>query len=287
MNALKDDNNNSNLNSGFGQFGAPPSSSAEAPDSFGANAPGFGGTNAVSQMFPDNNLDKTQSRKKLFLYGGLGLSVIGIAYLLLSSSEEAVVPVAAPVVPAPAVAIAPEIPAPAAPVEAADDTEATPATAPVQNTTYTYNEIDGGPTVTVADGSRVEVSLTSDFSSLYVSGRAKNGSFRIPSPPPGNVYWRIKGDTAVNQITINPPAPLSLSLNAPSALSQGTEVSWSGNGDAAYYRLELSNDIAFATQNKSLNLPSMPAGDYSVRLGGLSLASGRWEYTSAVQLKGK
>jgi hypothetical protein len=112
-------------------------------------------------------------------------------------------------------------------------------------TNWEYDETKGGPVVKVADGAMVEVSRSASFAGKYVYGPAKGGSFRIPNPPPGAIYWREQGSGAVNEIKVTAARSLGISFSAPATLTPGGSLSWSSNVAASYYRVEFATDSGF------------------------------------------
>jgi hypothetical protein len=163
-----------------------------------------------------------------------------------------------------------------------------PAGATGNVSTWDYNEELGGPKVNVTPGAMVEVSRRADFATPYVYGPATDGSFRIPNPPPGVVYWREQGSGTVNEIQVNPPPRLSLTFSAPANMNSGETLSWGSAGAAAYFRVEFSTDpnfqniaAAVSTTGTQAVIDGLASGTYFVRVGGLNLAAGRFEYSSA------
>lgn len=164
-------------------------------------------------------------------------------------------------------------------------------TAVGDSSTYQYNELEGGPTISVAQGATVEVSRNPNFSPVFLTTTVKSSTFRIPNPPPGKIYWREAGSTASHEITITPADPLGISVSVPTTISSGGQVSWSAGGDAAYFRLEFSTDpkfvdltAVFATRNQSVTVGSVTPGSYHVRVAGFNRKSGRWEHSSSRQV---
>ncbi len=290
---------------GTGGFGSvfnenppPPASSADFQTNFG------GENTAMSDIFKGNSPGADDKKKKIIMMAAAGaaLAVCAGALLFLTegpSDDESSAP--------PAVtAEAPTKPAVTAPTntqddegedEITDDAAVSAATesedAPVAATAagssnFQYNEKSGGPIVSAKSGSVVEVSTREDFGILYVAGTAKDGKFRIPNPPPGNVYWREQGAPSFNKIVVTPAAPLNISFAAPAKLTAKADLSWSAQGPAAFYRVELAADgkfdnvtTVFATSKTSMKLGDVAPGKYYIRLAGFNTASGRWEYSKA------
>lgn len=287
-------------NSQFGQSGAGGGAGGGAE--FGS---GFGGgTNAVSQIFKDSNFGDDERKKRMMMLGGAGvvaLIFVGAVWFMFFRAEEMPVAEVAPdalATPAggdaalgglaenaaPAVEAAPQeatLPEDTAPAVAA------PAAA-VASTSYTYNEEEGGPVVNAADGAMIEVSRTQGFADRYVMGPVKGGSFRIPNPPPGKVYWREANSQTVNEISIAPAASIGLDFSAPAQAAAGAALSWSATGKVSFYRVEVGSDKDFSqivnvvstTQTQAV-LNGVSAGNYFIRVGGFNLAAGKWEWSKA------
>jgi hypothetical protein len=178
--------------------------------------------------------------------------------------------------------------------EVEEETEAATTSTVANSTTYAYNEKSGGPVISVKAGAVIEVSRSEDFSVPYVTGTATNGSFRIPNPPPGNIFWREQGSATANKITVTAPPSLSLSFKAPAQMAAGDSLSWSANGQVAFFRVEFASDPNFenianvlATAKSSVAVKEVGAGSYHVRLAAFNTTAGRWEYStpSSVEVK--
>jgi hypothetical protein len=311
-------NDNKGQDSGFGgsmfggNGGAGGTNAGGGNSQFGGDFQGgFGGTNAVSQIFKDGGSGGGDDKKKrMIMIAAVGVTVAAVAaggwFLFFDdaapSAETTEVAPTAPVVP-PA-----ESAETAAVEEATDDTEeaveedtAAPATsAPAQanedtevigSSNYTYNEEKGGPVIKSTAGANIQVSRAESFSPLYVTGKANaDGKFQIPNPPPGEIFWRVSGSNAATKITIKPPPSLTFDFSAPAEVAAGGTLGWSATGPAAFFRLEVSTDQSFAnlaavvsTKENQAALNNIAAGRYYVRLGGFNKASGKWEYSNASQ----
>lgn len=278
---------------------------ADFQTNFGAEGSG------MNDIFKGSGAGVDERKRKTIMLAAIGaaVAVCGGAFFLLTSepaedemqTEIAATPAAAPT----------DVTAPGDDAVAEEETEeeagtdaATAAAAPAAETPaatlagspsqYKYNEKMGGPVVSVKPGATVEVSTREDFGTLYVAGTAKDGKFRIPNPPPGNIFWREQGSQSFHKIVVTPADKLGLSFSAPANMAANEELSWSANGEAAYYRVEFSADPAFenitnvyATAKTSLKVANIGGGKYHLRLAGFNTASGRWEYSraSAVEVK--
>jgi hypothetical protein len=310
-----------------GQPGQQGNNSQFGAGGGGDFASGFGGTNAVSQIFKEGGFAGDEKKKRMVIFGALAVVVLALGgvYLMFSgdSAEEAMLET--PVADGAAAAegaegaeagaeagAAAEGAAEGAEAAEAGDVaaedaaegedaamEAAPAEAPAaavamtgQSSTYDYNEEMGGPMVQAAAGSTIEVARRADFADAYVIGSVgAAGSFRIPNPPPGKVYWRVQGSQSASEITVNPPPGLGVDFTAPASLSEGTQLSWSASGPVAFFRVEFGTDQAFSsvahvisTSQTSVGVTGVSAGSYFVRLGGLNRASGKWEYSAATSI---
>jgi hypothetical protein len=322
-----DQNNSSQFDTGFGSAngtfggsagGAPKSQAAQGGGEFSS---GFGGgTNAVSQIFRDGGMGGDDKRRKIMM----GL-ILGVAATIVVSSVyffvfDGAVSTEAPTIattPAPDAAgqIGEKKEQDAGKIAGATDTELTdvdeeegleedeegeeaelvPAFAPSSSGTYTYNEKGGGPIVSASAGTAVEVSRMKDFSVMYMTGTTNAaGQLRIPNPPPGKVYWRVAGKAEVTEITVLPAPKINIGLQLGASIGAADTLQWTADGEVAHFRLEFAGDpsfgsisSSFSTNKKQLALSGVAPGNYFVRVGGLNVASGRWEFTrgSAVEVK--
>jgi hypothetical protein len=318
--ARKDDQTSSQFDTGFGggtfggtSGGGSPKSQAQMGGEFSS---GFGGgTNAVSQIFRDGGGGGDDKRRKMMLSLGIGVALALLGYggyvLLFEEGGSSEAPIVA------------TTPAPKATAKA-DDKAATKATettvaeddavdeedeegaeddeelagetvAPSSSGSYTYNEIGGGPIVQAAAGTAIEVSRSQDFSVMYMTGTTNNaGQLRIPNPPPGKVYWRVAGKPEVTEISIAAAPKLNIAMKVGASIGSSETLQWSADGNAAHFRLEFASDASFAnvshsfsTNKSQVALSGVNPGNYYVRVGGLNVAAGRWEFTrgSSVEVK--
>ncbi|NBW82329.1 hypothetical protein EBR21_11300 [bacterium] len=317
--ARKDDQTSSQFDTGFGggtfggtSGGGSPKSQAQMGGEFSS---GFGGgTNAVSQIFRDGGGAGDDKRRKLMLSLGIGvaLALLGYGgYVLLfeeggSSEAPIVAATAAPKATAKAedkaaskatsTTVAEDDAADEEDEESADDEElVSNSVAPSSSGSYTYNEIGGGPIVQASPGTPIEVSRKQDFSEMYMTGTTNNaGQLRIPNPPPGKVFWRVAGKSEVTEIAIAPAPKLNIAMKVGASIGSSETLQWSADGNAAHFRLEFASDASFASVSHSFStnknqvaLSGVNPGNYYVRVGGLNVAAGRWEFTrgSSVEVK--
>ncbi|MEN9810583.1 MAG: hypothetical protein RLZZ488_2150 [Pseudomonadota bacterium] len=322
----KDEQSSSQFDTGFGaggtfggtSGGGSPKSQAQMGGEFSS---GFGGgTNAVSQIFNGGGGGQDDKRRKMtymVIMGAVGFIIVGAGYFLLfddslstePAPETAVVtPAAKPTtdagakptteaIPGAAVTDATEEEATEEDEETEEDGEelATDAVAPSSSASYTYNENGGGPIVQAAAGTGIEVSRKADFSEMYISGTTNaGGQLRIPNPPPGKIYWRVAGKTEVTEITVAAAPKLNIAMKIGASIGASETLQWSADGEAAHFRLEFASDAAFtsiahsfSTNKSQLALSGVNPGNYFVRVGGLNVAAGRWEFTrgSSVEVK--
>lgn len=322
--ARKDDQNSAQFETGFGASGGTFGGSvggaqkSQVPQG-GEFSTGFGGgTNAVSQIFRDGGMGGDDKRRNLMLglLVGAALVIVGSAFYFFYYESDTGAE-------SPTVATAP---APSAEGDVAKsdaeskdsatlaDTEETEESedgeeteeleeaeelvssiTPTSSTEYTYTEVGGGPVVSATAGTEIEVSRDEAFSVMYMTGTTnKAGQLRIPNPPPGKIFWRISGKEEVTAISISAPAKLNIGMKMGASIGANEAVEWTSTGDAAHFRLEFAGEPTFgsvaysyATNKKSVTLNGISPGNYFVRLGGLNVASGRWEYTrpSSVEVK--
>jgi hypothetical protein len=280
----------------------------------------FGDTNAVGDIFSKAGGagGGDDRKKKMTLLGATAFAVmacLGLVWYLLqddSASEEvaAVTPPDQAAAAAPetagapteaAATDAPKTEAPAVEAPAAEEevaaTEAPQTDAPAaeisDSSSWTYDETKGGPVVKAKDGAVIEVSRSADFSDTYVTGTARNGSFRIPNPPPGEIFWREQGSQAATKITVSAAPKLQFNFSSPGTLAADGSLSWDASGaKAAFFRVELSSDAGFAspafvfsTAKKSAQLSGTSAGRYHVRIGGYNEQAGQWQFSKGEMLE--
>jgi hypothetical protein len=294
-----------------------------------------GGTNAVSQIFRDGGASDDRSHKiKVGLILGVAVTAVAysIYYFVLEEPESAyetpvvtstpeavVTPIAEAEKPidisgsesaegttnsaatsgaasdsATEVAEEEEVDEDGEDVEEGEEllTAAGPATS---SATYQYSEVGGGPIVTASAGTSIEVSRSSDFSVMYISGVVgPSGQLRIPNPPPGKVYWRVAGQSESTEITVLPPPKLNIGMRIGASIAANEMLQWSADGDVGHYRVEFAGEPSFgnvihslSTNQNQVALSGIEPGNYFIRVGGLNVASGRWEYTrgSSVEVK--
>ena len=267
---------------------------------FGTNNFG-GGTNAVSQIFKEAGGADEERKRRIIIYSALGLALaasLGVGWWFMNESAgEMAAPQVSHVAPPPAAAaVVPEVSAETAEAETDGDPEAAsaPAEAPkpaasevTGSDEWVYNEEKGGVVIAAREGATIEVARSSGFADTYVRGVAKGGSFRIPNPPPGKVFWREQGSAQARAITVKHPPTLGLHLDAPGSLSAGGSLSWSSSAAPAYFRVDFAPDAgfqevsaSFSTTQNTLSPKSLQPGKWFVRLGGYNKASGKWEWTS-------
>lgn len=325
--ARKDEQNNSQFDTGFGggtfggtSGGGSPKSQAQMGGEFSS---GFGGgTNAVSQIFRDGGQGGDDKRRKSIMMVLFGVFFVALVYLgysfffeegaespvVVSPTPASKATAAAPAASSTPAAVADAQSAATAATAAAEDDAAeedeeeedeselaSDAKAPGSASSYTYNEVGGGPIVQAASGTSIEVSRKQDFSEMYMTATANaSGQVRIPNPPPGKVYWRVAGKTDVTEITVQPAPKLNIAMKIGASIAASDTLSWSAKGDVAHYRLEFATDASFgsvshsfSTNKSQVALSGVNPGNYFVRVGGLNVAAGRWEYTrgSAVEVK--
>lgn len=322
--ARKDEQNSAQFDTGFGAAGGTFGGSAGgAPKSQAAQGGEFssgfgGGTNAVSQIFRDGGMSPDDKRRKVMMGLILGVAFTIVAasiyYFVFEQSDYASEVPTVATTPAPGASESTDKKKADAAAQTTDAAEGSVAeteedealeedevegeevvSAPSSSGSYRYNEVGGGPLVSASAGTAIEVSRMQDFSVMYMTGTTNAaGQLRIPNPPPGKVYWRAAGKAEVSEIAIAPPAKLNIGLQIGASISASETMQWKADGEVAHFRLEFAGEPSFgslahsfSTNKKELTLSGVNPGNYFVRVGGLNVASGRWEYTrgSSVEIK--
>jgi hypothetical protein len=216
---------------------------------------------------------------------------------------------------APAVTAAPG--APAAPVEntvpagqaAVPAVEAVPADAvaagpvsinfPDDGSTIAYDETTGPARFSWSSGGgKIEFSKSSSMRPVLMSIPVKKGSYSLHQPAPGTWYWRVKtagGQSEVRSFTVEAPARRKVALTAPASggaiAGSGGQVTWQGDSRVTFYRVELNSgqdwanpNYKFSTAGSVATLQGVTPGGYKLRVGAFSEISGRWEYTTPVDV---
>lgn len=278
----------------------------------------FGDTNAVGDIFSKAGAGGAEDKKKkMTLLGATAFAVLaclGLVWYLLSedpSSDElssaapadqaaasaAADPAAAePVAADPAATDAPataETETPAVEAPAAEEATDAPAPQVGDTSSWRYDETKGGPVVDAKAGAVVEVSRSADFSAVYVSGSAKNGRFRIPNPPPGEIFWREQGSQSAHKISVSEAPKLQFNFSSPGTVAADGQLSWDASGaKVAFYRVEFSSDASFAspsfvvsTSKNSAAISGVSAGKYYVRIAGYNEQAGQWQFSKDATLE--
>lgn len=152
---------------------------------------------------------------------------------------------------------------------------------------YQYNVLNAGPVISAAQGASIDVSRDAHFKSIYVRGKTDQfGEFRITNPPPGIIYWRVKGENAIHKIIISPPTSAKVDLKIPNTLNLEDTISWTANADASFYKLEVAADSSFvnslkefSTTETSIKASVMGVGTWFIRVASLNLKSGTFDYS--------
>lgn len=124
-----------------------------------------------------------------------------------------------------------------------------------------------------------------------------NGSYTYMHPMPGTWYWNVvSGDGSASEVrsfVINSPVRRNIAITSPAegAVVSGSDaaVSWQGDSNVTYYRVEMVNSgssdwgnpsYRFQTSGENAQIKDVAPGEYKMRLGAFSQVSGRFEYTS-------
>ncbi len=168
--------------------------------------------------------------------------------------------------------------------------------APGQNYTHVYDETKKAPELTWkgSPGGHVLLSRNSSMKQATKIDVMGN-SLRFAQSYPGTWYWQVvngAGMSEVGSFVILPPIRRNVVLTAPleggSLSANGGVVSWTGDHNVSYYRVEISSvgfvtpSFSFATSGTQISIAGIPSGSYSLRLGAFSDVAGRWEYSNPI-----
>jgi hypothetical protein len=315
--------NHTGLNDTFSSQPAPQTNpftadlKGEFTSNFGTN------TNAVSQIFKEGGF-VGNNRMKYMIIGGVALVVVAIVFFVLTGEEstdefkdetaaeettaddkedeaavteetdEAEEATTEAEAAEPAVT---ETAATEAPVMQAAEPAATGPIAlaePADAASVNYDETQGPAVFSwTGGGGHIVFSRNSTMSPETLRIKVSGNSYKFHHPWPGTWYWKVQngsGSSETRSFTVSPPARRNVQLAAPGgALSgNGGTVSWQGDVNIAFYRVEIANGswanplYRFATTGNSVQLNGVTAGQYQMRVGAFSEVSGRWEYTAPV-----
>lgn len=157
-------------------------------------------------------------------------------------------------------------------------------------TTYQYDAFSPGPTLLLPQKTNIEVSRDAHFKSIYMQGRViQSGEFLIPNPPPGFIYWRMKGSEKVYQIKVQAPQSTNLQIKIPSRLGINESISWSGNQNVSFYKIDIASDENFSsaiktwsTKETSFLAQFIGPGQWYLRLAAMNMQSGSFEYSKVI-----
>ncbi len=217
-----------------------------------------------------------------------------------AAPQAAAVSSTAPAAPAKAPAAEAQ-PAPAADVAAATEGGggALSINFPEDGASIAYDETVGPARFSWNGGAgTLELSRNSSMKPIEMKIPVKKGAYSLHQPAPGKWYWRVKtasGKSEVRSFTVDAPVRRKLTVTAPAAgatlAGSGGQVTWTGDSKVTYYRVELNNaqDWAnpaykFATAGSVATLQGVNPGAYKMRVGAFSEISGRWEYSSPVDV---
>jgi hypothetical protein len=165
---------------------------------------------------------------------------------------------------------------------------------PANGSSVNYDETQGAAIFSwTGGGGHIIFSRNPSMTPEVLRVRVSGNSYKFHHPWPGNWYWQIKNSSESSEVrsfTVAAPIRRNVQLAAPQGALAGTggTVSWQGDVNVAYYRVELSAggwgnpQYRFATTGNSVQLNSVAAGQYQMRVGSFSEVSGRWEYTAPV-----
>lgn len=174
-----------------------------------------------------------------------------------------------------------------------------------------YNElINGGYTSFQWDGissGKLLISPLSDMSVVYRQIPINGTHLDLKLYPKNqghsdSWYWQIISESENSEkfsFTILPARKRTISLIS---ISNGavieigkTPISWEGDEQISYYRIELVKEetegnlswgspYRFATKNNTLLINTIPQGAYQLRLGAHSRVAGKWEYIEPIRV---
>jgi hypothetical protein len=301
----------------------------EFTSKFGATNDFGGATGAtnVSQIFKDGSYGGDNTKKYLMI-GVILACLAGLAWMFLGGSGETEIPatVDTPAVETPeakdplavdpnattaatpeAGAATAENPAtdPATDAGATADPAATGATGPItlsapeSGASMPYDETQGSASFSWSGGpGTIVFSRNSSMQPEVMRVNVSGTSYSFHRPWPGQWYWKVEtegGASEVRSFSVQAPVRRNIALTAPqsgaSLAGTGGAVTWTGDSNVAYYRVELNQtddwsnpQFKFSSSGSQLQLNGVPAGSYNLRLGAFSEVAGRWEYTTPVQV---
>lgn len=286
----------------------------EFTSNFGTN------TNAVSQIFKEGNFGGS-NRSRNFIIAGVVVVLVFVAWWMwnepstetpdetdtaevatdeeAAKKEEAATPAAEVAPPVDAAAQKAAEAATAAANQPAVESGSLQLASPSNGAALEYDETQGSASFSWSGGAGTIVfsrhkSMQPEVMRVKVSG----GTYSFHRPWPGQWYWKVEnegGASEVRSFTVNAPVRRNIALTAPQTggalAGTGGVVSWTGDKGVAYYRVELNQgedwtnpQFKFSSSGSQIQLNSVPAGTYNLRLGAFSEVSGRWEYTSPVSV---
>lgn len=316
--------NNPTGQGGGGGFPSQPGSQSNpfTADLKGEFASNFGtNTNAMSQIFKEGSYANS-NRSRYILLAVLLVAVAAVGYLYIETSEDSEFPAPTSVPAAeakvnavPAVASTPPQASMAPAVEAAASAAKSVAKAPdvassgsegpvainfpENEASIAYDETVGPARFSWTGGAgKLELSRNASMKPIDVSIPVKKGAYSLHQPTPGKWYWRVKtggGTSEIRSFTVDAPVRRKVAVTAPAAgatlAGSSGQVTWQGDSKVTYYRVELNNakDWAnpaykFATAGSTATLQGVTPGAYKMRVGAFSEISGRWEYSTPVDV---
>lgn len=285
----------------------------EFTSNFGTN------TNAVSQIFKDGSFGGS-NRNKYIIYGVVGVIVLGLAWFLMSSGDEAEVtdgdtaaeedageetettaeeakPAETPA--ATETAAAPTTAPEAAPATQPAATGSLSLTSPENGASLAYDETQGSAMFSWNGGpGTIVFSRHNNMQPEVMRVKVSGSTYAFHHPWPGQWFWKVEsegGASEVRSFTVAAPIRRNVAMTAPAAgasiAGTGGVVSWTGDKGVAYYRVELNQgddwsnpQFKFSSSGSQVQLNGVTAGQYNMRLGAFSEVSGRWEYTQPISV---
>lgn len=162
---------------------------------------------------------------------------------------------------------------------------------PADGSSLNYDETQGPAMFSwTGGGGYIIFSRNASMKPQIIKVPVSGNSYAFHHPWPGTWYWKVQnksGSTEARSFTVGSPVRRNIAMqNTGAVAGNGGTISWQGDAGVAYYRVEFSNgswanpQFRFASSGNSVQVQSVPAGTYQMRLGAFSEVSGRWEYTA-------
>lgn len=171
---------------------------------------------------------------------------------------------------------------------------------PMDGESYEYDLSRARPKFSwTGDADKIIFSRNRSLKPAHTVARVKGTEYEGRYFEPGTWYWQVKngeGTSSVRSFTVLPsriqiPKVIMPENGAELNGNSGT-VNWTMTERSAFYRVQLTQkenwvapNYLFATSGTKLMLKGVTPGSYKLRVGSFSEVSGRWEYSSPVQVE--